>query len=231
MIQFNLLPDIKLQYIKAKRVKRTVIVVSFLAAASAFAIFLFLFMTVQFAQKGHMSRVTDDIKTAQEDLQKIKDLDKVLTIQNQLSDLPELHDGKPASGRVFTYIAEVTPAEVSIGKTEVNFEENTISFEGTSGSLSSVNKFVDTLKFTKYQEQGSDSSSQAFSDVVLATFTVEEENGQIKYNVTLTFDPVIFDNNKSVKLIVEKGKTTTRSETEKPDELFQALPKEDIRAQ
>lgn len=236
MIQFNLLPDIKLQYIKAKRIKRTVIVISFLVASSSFAIFLFLFITVRFAQKGHIGRITDDIQTAQTELEKIQDLDKVLTVQNQLTSLPSLHDGKPASGRLFKYITQITPTEVSIGKTDLDFESSTINFEGASGSLSNINKFVDTLKFTTYREVAnpgdqpeSQTSSKPFSEVVLSSFEVTEDEG-ITYVITLKFDPIIFDNNKEVKFIVDK-KTTTRSETEKPNDVFKALPEPKVQAQ
>lgn len=232
MIQFNLLPDIKLQYIKAKRIKRTVIVISFLVASISFAVFLFLFIIVRFDQPGHIKRVTEDIQESQAQLEKIPDLNKVLTIQNQLNELPGLHDSKPATGRLFTYITQVTPAEVSIGKTDLDFEENTIIFEGESNAISNINQFVDTLKFTKYQNtsEALDSEPRPFSDVVLA-LEVSEGESSVKYTIELKFDPIIFDNNQSIKLVVDKNKTTTRSETEKPDDVFQALPEPEVQAQ
>lgn len=239
MIQFNLLPDIKLQYIKAKRAKRTVIVVSLLVGASSLAVFVFLFITVHGFQKQHMNKITEDIAIAQKTLDETPDLNKVLTIQNQLNSLPNLHNQKPVTGRIYDYIYKITPSNVNIGKTELNFADNTVNFYGTASSLSHVNKFVDTMKFTKYtivtdnqiegQPQNSD-NQKPFSDVVLTSFEVDEETGEITYNITAKFDLLIFDNNKTIKLDVPNI-TSTRSETEKPDELFKALPAPEIKTE
>lgn len=43
MIQFNLLPDVKLEYIKANRAKHTVVVAASVTAAAALGIFILLF--------------------------------------------------------------------------------------------------------------------------------------------------------------------------------------------
>lgn len=239
MIQFNLLPDIKLQYIKAKRMKRTVIVISLLVGATSLSVFVFLLITVYGFQKTHMNKVTNDIANAQRTLDSTTDLNKVLTIQNQLNSLPDLHNQKPVSSRLFGYIVELTPSNVSIGKVELSFVDNTISFYGTASSLSDVNKFVDTIKFTNYNitadnqldsaPQNSD-KQKPFSNVVLTSFQVDEETGAVTYNITTKFDANIFDNNKTIKLTVPKI-TSTRSETEKPDELFQNLPQPEVKVE
>ena len=69
MIQFNLLPDIKLEYIKAKRMKRSVILISSVVGGSAFAIFILLFLVVNVAQKQHLSNLQADLDNDKKVLQ------------------------------------------------------------------------------------------------------------------------------------------------------------------
>jgi hypothetical protein len=224
MIQFNLLPDVKMEYIKVKSAKRTVITVSILAAAASLAIFVLLFMTVRVFQKVHMSNLQKDIDATTADLKKVKDLDKVLTVQNQLNSLGPLHDKKPVTSRVFGFIAQTTPSQIDIGKLELDYDTSTLTISGTADALSTVNKFVDTLKFSTYTVKTGDSESKdnkPFKSVVLSSFGRTED--QSTYELTITFDPAIFDVSQDVTLVVPKI-TTTRSETEKPTELFKALP-------
>lgn len=223
MIQFNLLPDVKLQYIKAKNMRRTVVTVSTIVSMVSIAILVIMFLGVNVFQKKHLNNVGSDIDKYTKQLQDTPDLNKVLTVQNQLNSLPDLHNKKPYTSRLFVYLSQVTPADVSIGKLDVDFEAKTISISGSANKLSTVNIYVDTLKYTKYTTGEADNKTQvnAFSGVVLSSFSVDNEKG-ISYSILLSFDPTIFDNSKNISLIVPK-QITTRSETEKPSELFKKL--------
>lgn len=221
MIQFNLLPDLKREYIKAKRQKHITIVVSMLTAATSLFIFTMLFLTVHVFQQTHIKNLDKDIAANKKTLESTPDLNKVLTIQNQLSSLPGLHDKKPVTSRLFTYISQITPANVSIGNISLDFDNETMSLSGGADTLSTINKFVDTIKFTTYKVGGEDSSDKPFSKVVLSSFSRGEKDST--YNISLTFNPAIFESSNEVTLVVPKI-ISTRSETEKPDELFKALP-------
>lgn len=227
MIQFNLLPDVKQEYIKAKRQKHSVIVISLLVAAASLFVFVMMFLTVYVFQRQHIKDLDSEIATSSATLKDTPDLDKVLTIQNQLKSLSQLHDAKPVTSRLFGYLSQVTPSAVTLGKINVDFTNATISVEGSADALSTVNKFVDTLKFSTYQEEGvaSKDSDQPkpFKDVVLASFSRSDK--ETTYSINLNFDPAIFDSSKKITLAVPKI-ISTRSETEKPTELFKALPKQ-----
>lgn len=227
MIQFNLLPDVKLDYIKAKNVKRTITVVSGLVAASTLAIFVLMFMTVNVFQKTHLNNVNADIKRDGDALKNTKDLNKVLTIQNQLNSLPALHAKKPVASRLFGYLGQLVPEKVSIGKFDIDYSTKVMNITGTTDNLGTVNKFVDTLKFTTYAyPDGADRKElKPFSDVVLGNFSKNEKDST--YQVKLTFDPVIFDSANTGTMQVPKI-TSTRSETEKPTDLFKDLPQQKV---
>lgn len=233
MIQFNLLPDVKLEYIKARRTKRTVIMSSILIGSASLALFVLLFLVVNVAQKEHLKHLQNDINSSKKELQSKTDLAKILTIQNQLNSLPSLRQDNPVASRVLGYVQQLTPQKVSISTLTVNFADQTMKIEGSADSLATVNTFADTLKFTNYattSEGKMSDSTLAFKEVVLANFAVASGNSQDKnkaatYTITLKYDKAIFSGDKDVVLQVAK-QITTRSETEKPAAIFQTKPVE-----
>jgi len=61
MIEFNLLPEVKLEYIKVNRIKRLVVFASMLAAAVFLAIMLILLVFVDGFQKKSIRDINSDI--------------------------------------------------------------------------------------------------------------------------------------------------------------------------
>jgi hypothetical protein len=218
MIQFNLLPDIKIQYLKAKRQKHIVILISVVATTVSLAVFILLLTTVFVLQKKNVSDLNKDIKTSSSQLQGIQDLNKILTVQNQLGTLTSLHDKKVVSSRLLGYLTQVTPASTSVSKLVADYSLNTLSIGGNADSLALVNTYTDTLKFTKYTTTDSSAEKTAFSNVQLKTFNRDSKTAT--YEISVKFDPAIFSNAKQVTLKVPKI-ITTRSETAKPAEVFQ----------
>jgi hypothetical protein len=201
--------------------KRLVIGVAVAAASVALAIFIGLFVIVNFVQKQHISNLDNDIATGVAEIEAIPEIDKVLTIQSQLNTITPLHEEKPASSRMIDYLKQLTPAQATISQASLNFEEQKMTLDGNADSLETVNKFVDTLKFTTYTVKGSDQEAQnAFSEVVLAGFGVSD--GNASYQIEFKFNPEIYDNTKAVTLDIPNI-ISTRSQTEKPTDLFQQI--------
>ena len=233
MIQLNLLPDVKLEYIRAKRVKRAVVFLSTVVSGAALTLLVFMLLIVLVFQKHHIANLTNDIKSSTKKLQQVDNLDKILTVQSQLSSLtctaqdlkenkkPCLHDKKPVTSRVFTFVEQITPTKVTIANLKLDFALQSLTIEGSADSLSTVNKYVDTIKFTGYQVGDDAEQKRPFSSIVLSSFGRDDKGAS--YVIALKFDPAIFDANKAVKLVVPPNKITTRSEVDKPDALFQPL--------
>jgi hypothetical protein len=217
MIQFNLLPDVKQEYIKAQRTKRLVLTTAVLASIGALGLLIVLSLSVFVFQKQYMKIVTKDITKYSNDLKDTPDLDKILTIQNQLNSLTALHEKKADTTRLIPFIQQLTPNNVSIATLNVDYTTNTMSISGAADSLQVINQYVDTLKFTKYTD--GNSQPLAFTSVVLSSFGRSEQDAT--YTIDATFEAAIFDNTKAIKLIVPE-KVTTRSETEKPTTLFES---------
>lgn len=201
MIQFNLLPDVKQEYVKARRTKQLVILISLGLGAVSLAIMLLMLLTVDVVQKKSLSDLNNDITTKSQQLKSVPDLDKILTVQNQLNTLTGLHDQKVVASRMFGYISQVTPDTVSISKLNVDFTANTIIIDGEAPSLDVVNKYTDTLKATAYFKDGdSNTSTKAFSNVVLSSFGRDTKGAT--YTINLSYKPDIFNNAASIKLTV-----------------------------
>lgn len=233
MIQFNLLPDVKIEYIKTRNRKRLIVFVCLIASAVCLAIFLLLFLFVRVNQTRHISNLDSEIKDSTAKIQEVNDLDKILTIQNQLNKLPELHDKKVISSRLVDFLTQITPNQASISDVGVDFEANTMKLSGTADNLVTINKFADTLKFTDFtvDSQSGKRTGKAFSSVVLTNFTIKSTQGeQLTYELSFNFDPAIFmqvkdapENSPQVLLTVP-AITSTRSATEKPNQLFVPAP-------
>jgi hypothetical protein len=213
MIQFNLLPDVKLEYIKARRTKRLVIAATLLASAAALSVLVLLY-GYDLLQQKHLADLNNDIKRDSKQLKQVPDLDKILTVQNQLNSLPALRDQTPLASRLAGYMTQVTPLQVNINKYHADLVAHTMIIDGTADALSTVNQYVDTLKFTKFKVDGeTGEGTSAFTSVVLASFGRTEH--EANYQITLNFDGTMLDSNKKVLLAVPKI-ISTRSETEKP---------------
>ena len=180
-----------------------------------------------------MSDLSKDIKTNENKIQSTQDLDKILTIQNQLNSLPDLHGKKVVSSRLVDYLTQLTPAQATISDVEIDFDANTMDIKGTA-NLVNTNKFVDTLKFTDYKvNTDGGASGKAFKDVVLKSFSVATVGAATNqsYEISLSFDPAIFAQTKEadpatgsvVSLTIPKI-TSTRSATEVPTDLFAPQP-------
>jgi Tfp pilus assembly protein PilN len=216
MIQFNLLPDVKVEFVKAQRTKRLVSGSALIASGASFVIFLLLLVAVHGVQKKSMSDLNGDIKQYSDELKSTPDLNKILTIQNQLESLNDLHNDKVVASRIFSMMQQTTPSDVTISDHTVDFTANSMTITGAAPSLDRVNTFADTLKFTTLVH-ADNSSGKAFSDVVLSQFGRDEKGST--YTITLSYDPLLFSNKETGEVIIPKT-VTTRSVIGQPTDIF-----------
>lgn len=225
MIQFNLLPDVKIQYLKAKRQKHMVMLLSTVATAVSVLAILLLVGIAFVLQRKNINDLSTDIQTDTQQLKSTSNLDRMLTVQNRIISLPKLHDGKPVTTRLFTYLSQVTPNSASIANTTIDFDKHTLQLTGTADSLSTVNSFVDSLKFATFHTSAAPKSiSPAFTGVVLSSFghnQGSDKSGTTSYTINLVFSPVLFDGKSNVTLAVPS--ITTRGNSADLTSLFKNL--------
>lgn len=223
-IQLNLLPDLKQKSVKTQKTRTVITSASILVTAVSVGIFIVMLLSVYVVQKKQISDANKDLTTYSKKLSDVADLNSILTVQNQLSSLSQLHKDKHASSRLFDYLPLVTPNNISLSTMSVDFGANTMDVEGTADSQKSVNTFIDTLKFTTYTLDTKSKAVSAFPSVVESNFSIG--SGSVSFSLNVSFDPALFSNSTSDsngKLVAPKlnvpQQTTTRSNVD-PSGLF-----------
>lgn len=161
MIQLNLLPDLKKEFIKSQKNKSFVISTSILVTLGALGLSALLFVYVTFAQQVQIGLITQDIGQKSKELSDIPDINKYLTIQNQLASIGSLHDGKGLYSRLFDFFNVMNPSppnNINLASAQLVTSDKSVLFNGTTATFESLNVFVDTLKNIQvsYTPQGSD---------------------------------------------------------------------------
>ncbi len=220
-VQFNLLPDVKLDYAKAQASRGKTASLAFLASVIALGLLVVLVVFVDVLQKKQLNDATSQVNSATSQLQAVPNLSKVLTVQNQLQTLSTLHANKHVTSRIFGYLAQLTPSAASLGQLTLDTTTSALTISGTADSQQTVNTFIDTLKFAQYQVGSSSTLATAFPSVTESGFSIGA--GNVSYSLTIQYDPQIFSNalkdaqgNSVAPALVVKSQTTTRSVLEDP---------------
>jgi len=219
MIQFNLLPEIKIEYLRTKKLKRKILIFASASIGLSVLVSASLYGVVFGVQPQRLKSLENSIQSISSEIKSTKDLNKILTIQNQLSKIDGLHKDKPSVMKLFTYVTQITPSLISVQSLNVMFDTPTIEVSGQAPKVEEMNKYIDTLKFTTIDYgDGGDNSKKAFNQVVLSSYSINEKG--VGFRINFNYEPDIFMSDKeNLKLVVPKI-TSTRSATERPADLF-----------
>ncbi|HWZ65532.1 MAG TPA: hypothetical protein VNX65_01905 [Patescibacteria group bacterium] len=224
MIQFNLLPDIKKEYIKAQETKLMVVSISTLVTIGSLGLTLLLYVYVFFIQQVQINLLTGDIKKKGDNLSSVPELSKYLTIQNQLASLPSLHAQKGYYMRLFDFLPTLNPGkpdDVKLSSLQMSVADKTISLTGTTGSFQSLNIFTDTLRnaVVSYQQgSAAPQSGKVFSSVYVQNSDLAHTaNGLVvSFAIRTIYSDYVFDTNNSGVSVSVPNIKTTQSITESP---------------
>lgn len=223
MIQVNLLPDVKKEFLKAQSNKRVVVTLSFLVSIAFIAIVALLWSYVTVVQGSHTANLEEDIDQLLSEYQSQEDVSKVLTVNSQLQALPSLHEEKSAMTRLSTYLAKLIPNDVTIDNIEIDLQSGTMGIKGLGKKTVSVDKFITTLKYAVYYVDPGESGesvavSRVFEQPKLERFGTTEKE-EATFEVRTNFDPTIFNNAQDIILTIPK---TSSDEVEftTPEELL-----------
>lgn len=216
MIQFNLLPEVKKEYVKTKRTKKMIMSGAIVASIVSVGVVVLLYSIVQFGQKKYISDMTEDIQQVTSDIQSTPNLEQILTVQNQLGLLTGLHEAKPETSRVFDYVAFVTPKEASIASMNIDTVGMTLKLQGKADSIATVNKYVENLKAVTYSVEAESTGAAAKLPVYSAVTTqLSGDNESATFSFSMTYDPTIYNNTKDIVMyLADQTMTTVKKETE-----------------
>lgn len=165
MIEINLVPDVKQELIRAERVRSVVISMTILVGMVAIGAVILLVVYVFGFQKTRDIFSENTIKTESAKLLAVEDIESSLTIQNQLSALPALHEGKYIDSRVFDLLTTINPAapnDISISKLGINTTDKTITIEAQAvGGYPALEVFKKTIAATEFRFAGTDNTEES----------------------------------------------------------------------
>ncbi|MGH7218580.1 MAG: hypothetical protein ACREGE_04020 [Candidatus Microsaccharimonas sp.] len=194
MIEINLVPDVKQELLRAQSMRAAVISGAILTSIIAGAVVVLLALYVYGVQTVRSGLVSDEIKTQYKTLSEVKDLSKVLTIQNQLAKMSELNDNKKIDSRIFSVVSAVVPPapnEVQISQIDINSADGIISFEGQTRAYDSMEVFKKTLDsaIVVYQEDGQEQTVKLAATLDTSEVSYgENANGEKVLMFTISFE-------------------------------------------
>ncbi len=236
MIEINLLPNVKRELLKTRAMRNRVISISFLIGGVSIAtvVVLALILGSQFAAEAVQGGV---IKDRNDKLMAVEDLNKVVTIQHQLTKINEQHSGKKLNSRIFdvvTAVNPVAPNNVSFSDIKVNPESKTITLEGSAvNGYSALETLKKTILNTKVQTTDGDKSSEvSLTKEIKDGDTSFGENSEGKKVLQFSFSFEYAEellapaNNGTVSVLTPTGKVdVTDSRQGIPDSLFKSNSK------
>lgn len=236
MIEINLLPNVKRELLKTRAMRNRVISISFLMGGASIAavVVLALILGSQIAAEAVQNGV---IKDRNDKLMAVEDLNKVVTIQHQLTKINEQHSGKKLNSRIFdvvTAVNPVAPNNVSFSDIKVNPESKTITLEGSAvNGYSALETLKKTILNTKVQTTDGDKSSEvSLTKEIKDGDTSFGENSEGKKVLQFSFSFEYAEellapaNNGTVSVLTPTGKVdVTDSRQGIPDSLFKSNSK------
>jgi len=231
MIEINLVPDVKQELIKAEKTRSNVIAGAILIGVVSLAILALLAVYV-FAVQAFRGSVADaDIKKGSEQLSSVADLNKTLTIQNQLTILDSLNSNKQVDSRIFDVLGAIIPPDpnkVQISNLSIDSAAGTVSIDGQAVSsyvaLEVFKKTIEgsTLRYT--DDQGEKQSVPMASNISISDTSYGEDNSgnkMLRFTLSFKYAPELFSPlSKAISIVITIDGNVTDSYLGVPTSIF-----------
>ena len=194
MIEINLVPDVKQELIRAKRVQALVISGAIMVGLVAIGIVILLALYLFGVQTVRSNLADSAINDKSKQLSNVSDLANTLTIQQQLTQLTQLHNQKNIDSRFFDLLAAINPEvpnNVTFSTTHIESDTKTIRLEGQAENGYTA---ADVLKKTilgttlSYKDGGEAKSVPLTNEVSTSDLSYgEDSSGKKVLRFTLSF--------------------------------------------
>lgn len=230
MIEINLIPDVKQELIRAKHVRTMVVsgavIVGIVSVGIVVLLAAYLF-GVQTLRSGLADSAT---KEKFGKLQDVPDLANMLTIQSQLSNIKEQHDGKNIDSRLFDLLTAINPSapnEVIYTQVKVDSENGVIHVDAQAANgFVAADVFKKTVLGTSltYGDGDNAKTEKLTTDVALTdTSYGEDTTGKkvLRFSVEFAYSEALFANGSS-DLVVSRPDRQNATDSFKhlPESLF-----------
>lgn len=200
MIEINLIPDVKQELLRAQRTRTAVISFSILTSIIAGGVLVVLALYVFGVQTVRSALLDNEITSGNQQLSKVEDLSKILTIQNQLTKISELNSNKNMDSRLFDMLSAVTPSgnnkvqfsSITVDSTDATTQ--TIRLEGQTNAYDSMEVFKKTVgsAIIEYTQDGQQKTVNLASNISTSDVSYgEDASGQkvLRFVLTFTYAP------------------------------------------
>lgn len=231
MIEINLLPDVKLELIKAQRIRSTVITGAVIIGVAAVGAVVLLAMYVFGVQTVRNTVADNKIKDGNEQLSKVKDLSKMLTIQNQLNVISDLNNNKKVDSRIYDVLVAIIPPapnDIKISDLTINSTESTITINGqAANSYAALEVFKKTIggakiKYTDENKERQETSLASEVSTSDASYG-QDTSGQkvLRFKLSFKYDEALFSPlSKGLSIKIANKGNATDSYLGVPNSLF-----------
>lgn len=216
MITLNLLPDVKIEYLRTKRLQVKVMTIASITTMVAVALVVVAAIGVYGGQALQKKLLEDEIAKRTQELKSLPEINEYLTVQNQLIHLGDLHENKNDFSRLLTFLPALNPSRphnVTLTNIEMEVEdENYLLLQGEVSDYTGLNTFRDTLRNATFTYEGNDEPQPLFEEVVVESSSLEQSrNGgsvvTFRIETLFNLDAFLFQN-KVVKVKVPNINTT-----------------------
>ncbi len=236
MIEINLIPDVKQEFIHAQKMRNVAITSSILVGLGSVAIVVILGLLLG-AQTLHEKFAREEVDKQFKQLQSVENIDNVLTIQNQLSKISALNDKKTIDSRLFDVLAAISPIapnDIKIANVQLNPAEKLLTIEGSAANgYAATETLRKTILNTSLQTtlDGQVTSTKLTEEVVVGeTSYGEGADGSkvLRFTLSFTYPDGLFDNSLRTLRIVTPTSAidVTDSRTRVPETLFSQQAKD-----
>ncbi len=236
MIEINLIPDVKLEYLKARRMRNTAVSFSIIAGLAATGVVVAAVLLL-LTQLGFEKLADNAIDKEYEKLSKVEGLSELRTLQNQLSKLPEQNASRSMSSRLFSVLQAINPAQPNdVRFTSVKLDPATslLSMEGLADAgypaIEALKKTITNVQIE--YKQGKEGSSKTIplagpESVELSEMSYgQDSDGKrvLRFKLAIKYPADLFTNRAQALRIVTPTKQidVTDSHLQVPDSMFGA---------
>ncbi len=232
MIQINLLPDVKQEYLRTRRIRNTAISIAIITGLAAGGVVVLLVLVLG-AQLTREVLADDQIKKQYAEMSQVDSLSELVTLQNQLELISSQHENKSVDSRLFSFLQAINPAapnDVQFSSVSLDPSDFTITLEGlTDGGYPAVESLTKTIMNTKVEYV---SGQEEMTDPVASQVAIsetrfgEDSSGKrvLRFKIVVDYYEQLFVNTaKSVEIVgPDRRIDVTDSKVGVPDSLFTA---------
>lgn len=236
MIQVNLIPDVKREFIRTQRLRNATISIAVVVGLAAIGVVAVLGVILA-GQALHVAISRGKVDENFKKLQQVENGESLLTLQNQLASIDSQHANKSKDSRLFniiTAISPLAPDDVKISSVHLEPSSNTLTIQGTAANgYAATDVFKKTILNTKitYDVNGNTTTVKLTDDVTIpGTSYGEDASGAkvLRFELSFVYPEDLFKNTaNNIQIITPAAQTdVTDSKLRVSDSLFGAQAKD-----